>query len=305
MHLLRIERVMQRGQDGGHRRRQHRANHQSEFEWIYRVFASGSVEAATDSPYDFSGAIILAAIFATKRRGASRSLSTMNRFLPPEITQLLPRANPSRPTRATFSSKCLGRSEHAVGLLRHLLELRVRRTRAKGADPNAKFANLLSNPFRENQIECFRCRVRRNERHGLKRGDRRHDQHIAMPALDHRRDVKPRQMDHCRAIHLNHFEQARLRDLVVEAERAKACIVHQQFNFDSLPGSEGMYLHRRIGLGQVSSEEFRLNLVLLGQNGGEFRGEPIRLRLSRSGRDARLRQPTARPKPDRFRRLLR
>ena len=52
----------------------------------------------------YSGCIILAAILATKRRGATRSPSTMSQFLAPEITQVLPRAIPSRPTRATFSA---------------------------------------------------------------------------------------------------------------------------------------------------------------------------------------------------------
>lgn len=52
----------------------------------------------------------LAVIEAVNRRGERRSAWTMSQFLPPEMTQVLPLAIPSSPTRATFSAVSWDRS---------------------------------------------------------------------------------------------------------------------------------------------------------------------------------------------------
>jgi hypothetical protein len=56
-----------------------------------------------------SGPITLAAILATKARGANRSPKTIQRLRPPEITLLFPCAKPPSPTRATLSAASANR----------------------------------------------------------------------------------------------------------------------------------------------------------------------------------------------------
>src|ERR1700752_1309905 len=70
-------------------------------------------------------------------------------------------------------------------------------------------------------------RVHRIERYRLECSCRRENQDIAMPALDHPRDIQPRQLYHCRTVHLDHLEHPLCRNLVDVAVGAKASIVHK------------------------------------------------------------------------------
>ncbi len=87
------------------------------------------------------------------------------------------------------------------------VEFRFRRAGAKGAHANSVRLHLFGKAFGEKQIERFRGGVGGDIRNGLEGSGGSENEHIAMPARDHFRQIQPGKMDDRVTIHLHHVKQ--------------------------------------------------------------------------------------------------
>ena len=91
----------------------------------------------------------------------------------------------------------------ATGLARNLMKFAHRRAWAESADADATAADFFGERLGEQQVERFGRGMGRDVGHALKRRGRSDDEDVAAAPLDHRRQVKVREVDDSGDVHLN------------------------------------------------------------------------------------------------------